>query len=102
MSTPVNRYDIGDVVTLTGTFTVDDVLTDPTEIEVTILEPDGSVAGPFTLTAAEVVKESDGVFSFDFTPTQVGDHHYRIAGTGGAIGAEEGFFIVKERLVPAP
>lgn len=89
------KIDIGDQVTLTGTFTTAaGALTDPSAVTCTVRQPDGTNATPAT------TRQSLGVFTATFAPTQSGEHWYRFAGTGAAVGAEERAFMVETRHVP--
>ncbi len=78
---------------------MDGVLTDPSDVVITIEEPDG-VLIERTLAAAQVIKISDGLFEYQHALTKEGNHHWRVQGTGAAAAAEEAVFQVRERRVP--
>jgi hypothetical protein len=89
------KIDIGDQVTLTGTFTTAaGALVDPTTVVCKVRLPDLSEATP------AVTHVSLGVYTAVFAPTQSGEHWYRFAGTGAAVGAEERAFVVERQQVP--
>jgi hypothetical protein len=48
-------------------------------VTVTVTQPDGTPAGPFTVSPT-----TTGVYDYDFTPTQVGRHQVRWVATGRA------------------
>lgn len=81
-------YETGQVVTLSTTVMVDGVLTDPTSITLTTLDPDGTESNyPAT-------KDAVGEYHVDLTPTLVGHYAWRWVSTGTAAGADEGEFDV--------
>ena len=84
-----NVYDIGDEIILTGTFTINGVLTNPTTATWRLKAPDG------TTTTPAVTNPSTGVYKTTVTPTLVGRYTYRLEGTGAATAAEEAFFTVR-------
>jgi hypothetical protein len=92
----VSAYDIGDVVVLRARFLVDDVLTDPTTIDVRVLAPVGTETHPV------VVRDGAGSYYAEAPITLPGVWRYRWVGTGVAAGAEEGFFEVRESSFPNP
>ena len=92
-------YDIGDLVTLTGTFTdapTNGTVHDPTTVSVTIREPDGTATTYVYGTDAEVTKASTGVYNCDWSIDQSGQHFYRWFATGTGQASEESSFLVKE------
>jgi hypothetical protein len=92
----MNTYDVGDLVRIDATFTVDATATDPTTVICRVKAPDGTVSAKTYGTDAEVVKESTaGVYHLDIDITQRGTWRYRWEGTGAAQGAEEGRFDVR-------
>lgn len=90
----MQSYDLGDDVILTGTFTVAGVPTDPTTATCKVAQPDAS-----EVTVA-LAKLSTGVYEGTFTPTQTGEHWYRISGTGAAKAAGEDVFSIRKPHVP--
>lgn len=81
-------YDIGDSVRTTATFKVGGVLTDPTTITLKYKNPAGTTVTK-TYALSDVVKDSTGVYHFDFTTDTAGTWFYRWEGTGAAKGAAE-------------
>lgn len=74
-------------VELTGTFKDSaDALADPTEVTLYVLDPAGTLT-TYTYGAAEVTRDSLGVFSKAVTLDQTGAWHYRFKGTGALIVA---------------
>lgn len=109
----IRSYDTDDRVrlgnhstnTATGPFTtVGGVVTDPTDVVLTVGEPDGTATvyryptpgvGETLLT-----RESAGRFYADVTLDAAGLWAYRLAGTGAVVAAEEGMLHVRKSLVP--
>jgi len=85
----VSIYDVGDVATLDFTVELDEVLTDPTTITLTITDPDGGVT---TKSLADVTRVSAGVYTYDQPVTIVGDWRYTWLTTGTVATAESGTF----------
>lgn len=81
-------FDIGDVVTLDFTDTVDGVLTDPTALTLTITLPDGTTVTPST------THVSTGTYKATYVPTMNGLHSYTWQATGTAQSTERGSFRV--------
>lgn len=82
-------FVIGATVRITGSFYVDDVLTAPTTVVVTVEEPDGTQSTP------TVTNPSTGVYQSCFTADQSGYHRFKIVGTGNnADGVLEGTFYI--------
>lgn len=92
----MSGYDVGDVVVLRARFLVDDVLTDPTTVDVRVLAPAGFETHPV------VVRDGAGIYHADVPILFSGLWRYRWVGTGGAAGAEEGFFEVRESAFSNP
>lgn len=97
--TDVNIYDIGDNVTMAAAFTSNGVATDPTTVTFKIKLPSGAIT-TYTQVDAEMVKDSIGNYHVCWTITMKGTHHYRFAGTGALIAAEEDSFYVNETNFP--
>ena len=92
-------YDIGDLVRLKSTFTntTTNLVDDPTVITCTVSNPDKT---RLTLTYGvnvALVRESKGVYYFDFPPTMEGLHWYGFQGTGNVTASEELSFYVRPR-----
>jgi hypothetical protein len=92
----VSAYDVGDVVILRARFLVNDVLTDPTTVDLRVRSPAGAESHP------AVLRDGAGSFLAAAPITLSGLWRYRWVGTGAAAGAEEGFFEVRESSFPNP
>jgi hypothetical protein len=86
------RYVRGETARITGTFTVDEVLTTPTATTVVVTRPDGTLVTP----APTIVVDSVGVVHADVVTDLSGPWHWRMIGTGAAAGVFEGGFTVLE------
>jgi hypothetical protein len=91
----------GDTIRLETTFTIDDVLTDPSAVSVTITTPSGT-STTYTYAAAQVVKASTGSYYYDYTAADAGIYVWRWVGTGTANGVDEGTFTVDRALASYP
>lgn len=88
-------YDIGDQVRLRATFAAaDGIGTNPTEVTLKVLAPDGTSSTPTP------VSVGSGAYSHLLTLTQAGRWRYRWTGTGAVIASEEGEIDVRRRMVP--
>lgn len=89
-----NVYDLGDLVRLTGQFTISGISTDPTTVTVMVKDPRGAV------TSYTAVKDSIGNYHYDLTVNTVGEWRYRFIGAGaGAVGAGENSLLVNKSNV---
>jgi hypothetical protein len=93
-----NTYDIGDVVRLTGTFSVSGTNTDPTTVTLRVMDPTGN-KDVYTYALAQVTKSATGIFYKDVTLDESGHWWYRYEGTGAAAAVLEEWFEVRERKV---
>lgn len=84
--------NIGDPITVTVTFTVAGVPTDPTAVVLTVRAPDGAQTTPVT------TNPSVGVFEAIVTPDQAGIWTYRFTGSGAVVAVQEGSFAVEPSL----
>lgn len=92
-------YDKGDYIRLTGTWRNDSgALVDPTTVTLKIQTPDGSIT-PLTFASGYVVKDSVGVYHYDYLCSSQGNYTYRWEGTGNAIASGQGSFFVEDRLI---
>lgn len=86
-----NIYDVGDVVTITGTFRdAGGNLVDPTTVTASVRDPAGAVTTP------PVSRSSLGVYAFTVEVDANGTWYYRLEGTGTNQSAAEGQFAVRE------
>lgn len=92
----INRYDIGDLVRVTGTLTdADGTATDPNTVAFKIKTPAGATTTYTYGVDAEVKKSATGIYYMDVSTTAEGNWYYRIYSTGTGQAAAEGTFIVK-------
>lgn len=104
MTAVTDAYELGQLVRI-GPETFTDFTgnpVDPTTVSVSIKKPDGTIDGPFTLAATQVVREALGVFHYDYTPATTGHYLYRWVTTGTATTAAVGNFDVQDSFAPAP
>lgn len=95
----MNSHDIGDVVRISGTFRdFASALTDPTTVALVYRKGDGTT-GTVTWAAAQVVRDSPGVFHYDLPVDVSGIWHYRWETTGTVQAAEPGAFSVVDNEV---
>lgn len=85
-------YTLGSLVRLSATFKVNGALTDPTTVTCKVKTPDGTETA-YTYAAAQVVKDSQGAYHYDFSVGEQGWHYYAFAGTGTCVASSEGHFI---------
>jgi len=90
-------YDVGDLVTCSATFAVNDTPTDPTVLTFSFKTPAGTTTTYTYGTDAALVRDSAGAFHVDVPVDAEGVWHYRFAGTGAATAAEERRFYTRGR-----
>lgn len=83
-------YDLGDVVSLDFTTSVNSSATDATTVTLTVTLPDGTTATP------SVTHVGTGTYSASYTPTQVGRHVTRWLAVGVAPRSHTDVFNVRE------
>lgn len=88
------EHFVGGSIELVATFSVDGTLTDPSTISLSIMDPAGAVT-TYTYGAAQITKDSTGVFSKNISLTTEGNWKWRWVGTGTVVAAEEGEVYVK-------
>lgn len=94
-STPL---DIGDVATVTSTFTnAAGAPTNPTVVTLRIKKPTGTVT---VVNQASLTNTSAGVWTYDVAIDTAGIWWYRFEGTGAVAAAEEDYLFVRNRRVP--
>jgi hypothetical protein len=91
-------HQIGDTVRLSTTFKVGTVLTDPTDVELVIREPDGTETTE-AYSPGDIVRDSVGAFHCDVVVDAAGIWSWKWTGTGTAAGIDEGTFTVEETLL---
>lgn len=95
MSALVFYASASELATLTNTFRVAGVATDPTTVTLTITTPAG-VATSYTYAAAEITKTATGVYTKDIPCTEAGEWQYVWTGTGSASDVQAGTWTVYE------
>lgn len=86
-----DRFVTGDTVTLSNTFKVAGVATDPTTTTLITTEPGGTAT---TYTAGVLTHSSTGAFSIDLVTTTTGVWSFKWTGTGAAADVADGTFTV--------
>lgn len=82
--------ELGDIITLDFTVSVDDVLTDPTTIGLMVRDPTGAITTPTPS------HDSTGTYHADITPLLGGDYQYKWTTTGVGQAAQVGYFAVED------
>lgn len=80
---------------LSNTFTVSGAPTDPTTVTLTLTSPSGT-SSSYTYAAAQIIKDSVGVYHKDVTCSEAGEWTYQWVGTGAATDTTVGTFTVQE------
>jgi hypothetical protein len=84
--------DLGDVTTLAVEITSDGTtLANATSVTLVVTLPDGSSSGSLSPS-----NPSTGVYTYDYTPSQVGRHSYKFTATGTNAGAHADVFDVAD------
>lgn len=82
-----------ELATLTNTFSVDGVATDPTAVTLAVTTPTGTTT-TYTYSLAEITRDSTGVYHKDIACTEAGTWSYVWTGTGAASDVEDGNWTV--------
>ena len=91
-----NTYDVGDKVTITGTFKQSGSETDPAAVHGHFKGPSDSAQTDYIYgTDAELTKSSTGVYTFDISIDEKGEWWYRMDDNDTNV-ATEGFFFVRD------
>jgi len=77
----VNAYDIGDLVTLSVSITVEGKPADPDALTLTIARQDGEV---LDVSPDDIVRDDVGQYHYDYVPDGRGVHTITWRGTGAA------------------
>lgn len=90
------KFDVGDLVRVTITFSVGGSNIDPTGLTFRHKDPSGNTSATFTYgTSSEVVRESTGVYYSDVSVDEAGVWRVRWATTGTYQSAVEDDFYVR-------
>jgi hypothetical protein len=93
-------YIEGQTIQFRASFTdKDGVATDPTQIQVTILEPDGTSTNYLYNTDPEVIKESTGVYYINRPANQQKKWRHRWQGDGAILAVAEATVLVEPSRV---
>jgi len=95
-------YQQGTPINITDTFTVEEVLTDPTNITWTILNPDGTTT-IYTEVSLQVehVGVGEWILHLD-PPADPGDYEYDVDATGAVVASRQGGFTVLANVATGP
>jgi hypothetical protein len=82
---------------LTATFTLDEVISDPTVVYLKVMNPDGSIDSYeyYAGHTADIQHPSTGVYYKEITSDQSGEWHYEWRGTGNVVAADEDYYIIE-------
>jgi hypothetical protein len=92
---------VGDIATLTNTWTIDGTPTDPTTVSLTTVTPAGATS-TVTYAAAQITREGTGEYSYDLTLSAAGRWVFVWTGTGTAADVESGAFEVGQTYSVLP
>lgn len=96
-----NKYEIGNVIRIHGTFTELDgtTLADPTEVIITYQINDETPVVKL-LSLAEVIRGSVGYFYYDLLTTESGKIEATVAGTGAVTASDPtSYFVNKSKVL---
>jgi len=88
------EFDISDTVRARAEFRVATTLTDPTTITLLVTDPSGN-ADSYTYGAAQITKESTGIFYRDLTVDEAGEWQTRFTGTGAVVAVVQRRYAVR-------
>ena len=92
-------YSIGRLIRTKAWFTVTGSYTDPDIVTCSVRTPSGDVS-VFNFTSGTVSQEDTGKFFKDVFVTEPGQWWYEWFGTGTALAADEGYFMVERSVIP--
>ncbi len=87
----VNQYHKGQMVRISGTYTVAGVATDPTTVTFKVLAPGGTMS-TYTYALAQITKDGVGLYHKDISCSEEGIWHYTTIGTGAVEAVDEQYF----------
>lgn len=94
----MGEYLLGTGITITETFMLNGVPTDPTTVTFYLRDPHDDLTTYIFGVDAEITNPAVGVYKITLTPTLVGHFNYRVEGTGAVVAVCEGDFDV----LPSP
>jgi hypothetical protein len=95
MSATVFFEQANELATLTNTFKVNNVNTDPTAVTLTVTSPSGT-ATTYTYSLAEITRTAAGIYTKDIACSEAGVWLYLWVGTGSASDAVAGTWTVSK------
>lgn len=95
MGASVYFADTNELATLTNTFTVGGVATDPTTVSLIVTDPTGT-ATTYTYAGGTVTKSGTGIYTKDVTCSSAGEWTYQWTGTGDCSDTTLGTWTVQE------
>ena len=87
----MNTYDVGDKITITGTFTNGSVVADPVTIRARYRLYSGSPTTLIYGSGSSLTRSSTGVYVFDIYADAPGRWHYRMDDSGSSVATESYF-----------
>lgn len=98
-NTRYNEYVLGESIRIWARFRVDKALTDPTDVIITLKDPDGNRVA-YTYSDDDVIRLSVGKYYLIIRATKIGQWYYYIEGTDTAAGVEEdGFTVIASNVM---
>lgn len=100
----MKQFTLGSRIRFVGTFTdlIAGVVTDPTAVTLKLHDPTGAETS-FTYSAGQVIRDSVGVYHYDYTPTISGlTWRARWVGTGSVVAATEAQFEIVDSGFTVP
>ena len=97
----MNTYTIGQATRLSAAFTETPggSPADPTTVTLYVRTPDRALSTHVYGVDGNVIKDSTGIYHYDFTPAEPGTHAYRWEGVGAVTDAAEVQFFVPQSKV---
>lgn len=90
----MTEFDVGDTVTLSVTFKVSDIATDPTTIVLTVTDPAGN-ADAYTYALSQVTRSDTGMYLKSIAADEAGEWSATWAGTGACAASATKRFAVR-------
>ena len=90
----MESFDVNQNIKLMGTFTLGGVATDPTDVSLKVLDPDGTET-TYLFSEAELTRDGAGIYSLELVVALEGVYHYGWQGTGTVQAAVNGVFVGK-------
>ena len=95
-----NQYLVGNSAVITVNITVGNVLTDPTELQITIENPDKTIITTYVYgVTTDIIKVSTGIYKIIIDLEEVGIWRYRWSSNSPNTGAVEGVIVVNPSIL---